>query len=145
VRVLVVVAEEEGAALLAGSLEGLPKGSGMAEMEESGGGWGGGRCRVLPFRLFDQEFWADGDLECGGEGVGFGGHADDSEEFGVLLIGEAFGSGGGGVGVNAVAAAVGDGDSDIDELFGERVECAGSDHNLLDAGPGALEEVGLVG
>ena len=105
----------------------------------------GGRCRVLPLRLFDQEFWIDWDLECGGEGVGLGGHADDGEEFGVLLVGQAFGAGCGGVGVDAVAAVVGDGDGDVDEFFGERVECAGGDHDLLDAWPGALEEIGLVG
>jgi hypothetical protein len=49
------------------------------------------------------------------------------------------------VGVDAVAAVIGDGDGDVDELFDEGVEYAGSDHDLLDAGPGAFEEFGLVG
>lgn len=102
------------------------------------------RVRVV-IRLFDVEFGIDWDLEGGGEGVGLGGHADDGEEFGVLVVGEAFGSGGGGVGVDAVGAAVGGGDGDVDELLGERVEGAGLDHDLLDAGPGALEDSGLVG
>ena len=47
--------------------------------------------------------------------------------------------------MDAVAATVGGRDGDVDELFGERVERAGFDHDLLDAGPGAFEEVGLVG
>jgi hypothetical protein len=63
----------------------------------------------------------------------------------MMLVGEALGSGRSGVGVDAVATAVGDGDGDVDELFSEWIECAGSDHDLLDAGPGALEEFGLVG
>ncbi len=63
----------------------------------------------------------------------------------MLFGGHSFGAGGCGVGVDAVAAAVGGGDSDVDEFFGERVECAGGDHDLLDAGPGAFEEIGLVG
>jgi hypothetical protein len=95
--------------------------------------------------LFDEEFAIDWDLEGVGDGVGLGGHGDDREEFGVLLVGEAFGSGRGCVGVDAVAAVVGDGDSDVDEFFGERIERAGFDHDLLDAGPDALEEFGMVG
>ena len=115
-------------------------------MEEAGRAWGEtadvglGHCS-----LFDGEFWIDGDLERGCEGVGLGGHADDGEEFGVLLLGHAFGAGRGGVGVDAVAAVVGDGDGDVDEFFGQRVEGAGLDHDLLDAGPGSFEEIGLVG
>jgi hypothetical protein len=112
----------------------------------------GGRCRggILLFWLlfglpFDQEFGIDGDLECSGEGVGLGGHADDGEEFRVLLVGHSFGTCGGSVGVDAVATVIGDGDGDVDEFFGERVERAGSDHDLLDAGPGMLEEIGLIG
>jgi hypothetical protein len=63
----------------------------------------------------------------------------------VLLVGEALGAGCRGVGVDAVAAAVGDGDRDVDQLFGEGIKSAGFDHDLLDAGPCAFEEVGLVG
>ena len=96
-------------------------------------------------RLFDGKLRVDRDLESGGEGVGLGRHADDSEEFGVLLFGETLCPGRGSVGMNAVAAVVGDGDSNVDQLFGERIERAGLDHDSLDAGPGSLEEIGLVG
>ena len=104
-----------------------------------------GRCRFASSLLFDRELWVDWDLKCSLESVCLGGHANDGEEFGVLLVCHAFGECCCGVGVDAVAAVVGDGDGDVDQLFGERVECAGSDHDLLDALPGAFEEVGLVG
>lgn len=95
-------------------------------------------------RLFDGKLRVDRDLESVGEGVGLGRHADDSEEFGVLLFGETLCPGRGSVGMNTVAAVVGDGDGDVDKLFGERIESAGFNHDLLDAGPGSLEESGLV-
>jgi len=63
----------------------------------------------------------------------------------VLLVCHAFGTGCGGVGVDAVAATIGDRDGDVDELFGKGVKCSGSNHDLLDAGPGTLEEFRLVG
>jgi hypothetical protein len=84
-------------------------------------------------------------LERIGESIGLGGHGDDGEEFGVLLVGEAFGACGSSVGVDAVAAIVGNGDGDVDELFGKRVEGAGFDHDLLDALPGSFEKIRLIG
>jgi hypothetical protein len=95
--------------------------------------------------LFDNELWIDGDLERIGESIGLGGHGDDGEEFGVLLVCEAFGACGSSVGVDAVAAIVGNGDGDVDELSSERVEGAGFDHDLLDALPSSFEKVGLIG
>ena len=95
--------------------------------------------------LFDGKLRIDRYLESGGEGVGLGRHTDDSEEFGVLLFRETLCPGRGSVGLDAVAAVVGDGDGDVDQFLGERIEGAGFDHDLLDAGPGSLEEFGLVG
>jgi hypothetical protein len=72
------------------------------------------RCKGL---LADGEFGIDGYLESVGEGVGLGGHSDDGEKFGVLLVREPLGTGRGGVGVDTVAAVVDGGDSDVDELL----------------------------
>ncbi len=63
----------------------------------------------------------------------------------MLLIGEALGSGCGGVGVDAIAAVVGGGDGDVDQFFGEGIEGAGLDHDLLHTGPCAFEQGWLIG
>lgn len=63
----------------------------------------------------------------------------------MLLVGKALGAGGCGVGVDAVAAAVDRRCGDVDQLLGEGIELAGFDHHFLDAGPGSLENGGLVG
>ena len=63
----------------------------------------------------------------------------------MLLVRHSFGARGRGVGVDAVAATVDGGDGDVDELFGERIERAWGDHDLLDARPGSFEKFGLIG
>jgi len=46
--------------------------------------------------------------------------------------------------MDAIRAAVGSGDGDVDELFCERVQGSGSDHDLFHALPGSLKQSRLI-
>ena len=95
------------------------------------------------FRLF-LKFRVDFHLISSDEFVGFVGHADYGHHFFEHGVGHSFILCRDGVAGDAVSALVGYADGDVDEFLGERVEGAGSDHDLLDAGPGSFQDIGLV-